>query len=336
MKRVLLVLALLGLFARPLPAQEERLPSWRDGAAKTAVLTFVTKVTKEGSPDFIPPAERVAVFDNDGTLWPEQPIAQLHFTREKLKALADFDPSLKTTQPYKAALEGDAEYFHDPQYGESALMDVMAKTHANIPQFEFDAEARQFFLKARHPTLNRPYTDLAYRPMVELLACLRANGFSTWVCTGGGQDFVSAVAFEMYGVPPEQVIGSTLKKQEVEKYGTRVTWRLPEVESANDKAEKVVNLKNRIGKHPAFCAGNVRSGGDVQMLEYSRGRGGPSFQLLINHDDAAREFAYGEKDNASLNAAKKHGWTVVSMKDDWGVVFAPPGGAKRDAGSDGR
>jgi hypothetical protein len=153
---------------------------------------------------------------------------------------------------------------------------------------------------------------------------LRANGFTTWICSGGGQDFISGISFNMYGVPPEQVIGSTLKKGEVEKYGKRVLWRFPELTSVNDKAEKAVNIQKRIGKRPAFAAGNVRSGGDVAMLEQSRGRNGSSFQLLINHDDARREFAYQEKDNASLAAAKNGGWTVVSMSNDWKTVFPEP------------
>ena len=186
------------------------------------------------------------------------------------------------------------------------------------------AETRHFVLKARRPKFGRLYTDLAYRPMVELLAYLGADGFTTWICSGGRQDFVAAVSYEMYVFPPDQVIGSTLKKEEVEKCGKRVTWRFPEVTSANDKAEKVVSIQKRISKRPAFCAGNVRSAGDVAMLD-SRRREGPSFQLLINHDDPEREFAYQKEDNASLDAAKKQGWAIVSMKSDWKVIFPPAG-----------
>lgn len=296
------------------------LPSWNAGPVKQSVLTFVTQVTKENSPDFVPVADRIATFDNDGTLWPEKPLIQGMFVLIKLRTMAAADSSLKEKQPFKAALAGDVAYFS--QAGEEAVMELLATTHANMTQEQFEQEVQRFFKTQVHPRMRVPYTQLAYKPMVELLEYLRANGFQTWICSGGGIDFVRAISQQMYGVPPQQVIGSNLKKTFIDKDGKQVLWRKPETGLINDKAGKPVGIDLHIGKRPVFAAGNERSGGDIAMLTYSQGHPSSSFQLLVNHDDAKREFAYQESDNASLKAAKANNWTVVSIQKDWKTVFA--------------
>ncbi|MGH9939705.1 MAG: haloacid dehalogenase-like hydrolase [Blastocatellia bacterium] len=305
------------------PAQTGRddpLPSWNDGEVKRGVIDFVTRVTREGGPDFVPVADRIAVFDNDGTLWVEKPLpVEVYFTLARVRELAAKDPSLKERQPFKAALEGDAAYFHEA--GAKAVLELLLASHAGMTQEQFASEARQFMEKARHPKLDRPFTEIAYQPMIELLAYLRRNGFQIWLCSGGTIDFMRVFAPQIYGVPVEQIIGSELKRESRMQDGRLVVWRLPEIDAINDKEGKPVGIDRHIGKRPIFVAGNVFSGGDIAMMEYSKGRAGPSFQLLINHDDAAREFAYAEKDNASLNAAKKYGFTVANIKSDWKTIF---------------
>jgi hypothetical protein len=296
------------------------LPSWNQGTVKTAIIEFVSRTTAAGSPDYIPPTERIATFDNDGTLWPEQPLIQGMFVLERLKAMGKSDPSLRQKQPFQAALEGDLAYIK--QAGEEAIMQLVAAVHANQTQEQFEAEARVFFAKSSHPTFKVPYTQLAYQPMVELLAYLRKNGFQTWICSGGGIDFLRVISEPMYGIPPQQVIGSSLKKEFLEKDGKSVLWREAELASFNDKGVKPLNIDLHIGKRPVFAAGNVRSGGDIAMLTYSQGQVPLSLQLLLNHDDAEREFAYSEPDDASLTAAQEKGWQVVSLKKDWQRVFA--------------
>ncbi|MFP2930893.1 HAD family hydrolase [Pyxidicoccus sp. 3LG] len=319
----LLRLLVLGLCLCPAVAlAADPLPSWNDGPVKRDLIAFVERVTREGSPDFIPPEERIAVFDNDGTLWQEQPVVQGAFVLERLKALAKKDPSLRQRQPYKAALAGDLAYFKDA--GEAKVMELFAATHAGMPDAEFQREVSAFFEHARHPKLGVPYTQLAYQPMLELLQYLRAQGFQTWISSGGGIDFMRAVSEQMYGIPPEQVIGSSLEKKFVERGDERVLMREPKADHINDKEGKPVGIDLHVGLRPVFAAGNVRSGGDISMLEYSQGGARPSFQLLINHDDAEREFAYEEKDGASLKAARRSGWHVVSMRQDWRTVFEAP------------
>lgn len=324
---IVLISIALGLSAaqpavsqRAQPGQGDPLPSWNDGEAKRGIIDFVTRVTREGGPDFTPVADRIATFDNDGTLWVEKPLpVEVYFTLARVRELAAKDPSLKERQPFKAALEGDAAYFHEA--GAKAVLELILATHSGMTQEQFAAEARQFMEKARHPKLNRPFTEITYQPMIELLAYLRRNGFQTWLCSGGTIDFMRAFAPQIYSVPVEQIIGSELKLESRMKGDRLVIWRLPEIDAINDKMGKPVGIDRRIGKRPVFVAGNVLSGGDIAMMQYSKGRAGPSFQLLINHDDAAREFAYAEKDNASLNAAKKYGFTVANIKSDWKTVF---------------
>ncbi|MFB1479985.1 HAD family hydrolase [Corallococcus sp. RDP092CA] len=295
------------------------LPSWNDGPVKHSIIDFVTRATTEGGPGYIPPEERIATFDNDGTLWPEQPVVQCAFLLEQVKARVKEDASLAKRQPFKAVLEGDLARLSSMD--EPQLMELVAVTHAGKTQEELAREARAFFRTARHPKLGVPYTQLAYAPMLELLQYLRANGFQTWISSGGGADFMRVVSEDTYGIPPQQVIGSGLKEEFDEGDGHPVLRREARVDHVNDKAGKPVGIDQHIGRRPVFAAGNVRSGGDIQMLQYTHEQPRPGFSLLIHHDDAAREFAYEEKDGASLEAAREGGWTVVSMRNDWKRIF---------------
>ncbi|HEY8460093.1 MAG TPA: HAD family hydrolase [Blastocatellia bacterium] len=303
--------------------QDDPLPSWNDREARRAIIDFVTRVTTEGSPDFTPVAERVATFDNDGTLWTERPLpAEVYFIFERVRELVARYPSLRERRAFKAALEGDADYFH--REGKKAVLELLVATETGMDQERFAADARRFLGKWRHPKLDRPFTEIAYQPMIELLAYLRRNGFQIWISSGGMVDFLRVFAPQIYGIPINQIIGTEVRL-ESRMIGDRlVIWRLPEIETVNNKDNKPVGIDRHIGVRPLFVAANVGNGGDIAMMRYSKGRRGPSFQLLINHDDAAREFAYGEKDNASLNAAKKYGFTVASVKDDWKTVFVEP------------
>jgi hypothetical protein len=302
----------------PVHAINDPLPSWNDGAVKQAITEFVSRVTTADSPDFVPVADRIATFDNDGTLWAEQPLVQGMFALSKLKEMAATDPSLTQKPLFQAALAGDVEYFK--QAGEAAIMELLSLTHANNSQEQFDQEVQTFFATGEHPTLAVPYAQTTYKPMVELLEYLRANQFQTWICSGGGIDFMRMISQPLYGIPPQQIIGSSIKKEFMQQDNEFVIWRSPELGRINDKAGKPVGIDLHIGKRPVFAAGNVRSGGDIAMFTYSQQQQ-PSFQLLINHDDGEREFAYQEPDNASLNAAQTNGWRVVSIKNDWQTVF---------------
>ncbi len=295
------------------------LPSWKDTKVKQRILAFVKSVTDKDSPDYIPPQDRIATFDNDGTLWCEKPTVEVVFTLARLKAMAAKDPTLKEKQPFKAALEGDHEYFH--KAGMKAVLELVLATHGDMAHAQFVEEARAFFKTARHPRFGVPYQKLAYQPMVEVLRYLRANGFQTWICSGGWMDFMRIVSQEAYGIPPQQAIGSSLKLKWVEKDGKHVLWILRQLLTFCDEDDKPVNIELHIGKRPVFAAGNVRSGGDIAMLTYCQGSKYRTLQLMVNHDDSEREYAYSEPNNASLNAARKGGWTVVSMKNDWQTIF---------------
>ena len=294
---------------------DDSLPSWNDVSSKKSIVEFVKKVTTKGGPDFVPPAERIAVFDNDGTLWSEQPVAQGMFLLYQLERMAKKDPSLRNRQPFRAAFEHDKEYLH--RAGMPAIVELFAATHAGMSQKKFDSAVEEFFAISKHPTLDVPYGQVVFQPMIELLDYLRANGFKTYICSGGGIDFMRGVSAELYGIPSEQVIGSSFKKELQQVDGKWVLSRTSKPNSFNDKEAKPVNIDLHIGQRPLLAMGNVRSEGDIAMLNYSQGRNGPSLQLLVNHNDENREFTYAEDDNASLNAAKAKGWTVVSMKDDW-------------------
>jgi hypothetical protein len=302
-------------------ATPDPLPSWQDSPVKAAIVASVQQATTEGGAGYIPPRDRIATFDNDGTLWCEQPLGQGVFIVDQLKAQLEATPALATQPVIVAILEGDKDYFAQPD-ALAELVQVLGALSANMPQAEFDRQAVAFLETATHPQFNVHYTEMGYLPQVELLTYLRANGFQTWICSGGGIDFIRLLSEAMYGIVPQQVIGSSLEKDYRQVNGEGVIWRLPDIDLVNDKEGKPVGIDRAIGQPPVFACGNVRSGGDIAMLTYSQSAPYPSFQLLINHDDAVREFAYSEPDNASLNAARQNGWQVVSMKTDWKTIFS--------------
>lgn len=320
---ILVILPVLFLFVsteQTAPPKRDPLPSWSDGPKKRAILEFVKAVTTKGSPDFVPVAERVATFDNDGTLWCEKPTIQAVFTFEGIKKRAAKHPEWKTTQPFKAALEGDSDYLH--KAGTKEILKLILASHANITQTQFRKEAAQFFATAKHPKFHVPYKKMTYQPMLELLEYLRANGFKTYICSGGGIYFMRVVTEEIYDIPPENVIGSSIALKLQTAQGKVIFLRLERIVSVNDREEKPVNIQLHIGRVPIFAAGNVKSGGDIAMLQYCQSNSRRTMQLMVYHDDAKREYAYDEPNNESLNAARKHGWTVISMKNDWGKIFS--------------
>ncbi|MBN9983133.1 haloacid dehalogenase-like hydrolase [Rhizobium laguerreae] len=305
-------------------AQSDPLPSWNDTASKAAIVSFVEKVTGQGSPDFVPEPERVAVFDNDGTLWVEHPMyTQLAFALDRVKALAPQHPEWKETQPFKAVLEGDMKAL--AASGEKGLLELIMTTHAGMTTTEFQKIVTDWLASARDPKFKRPYTELVYQPMIELLAYLRANGFKTFIVSGGGIELMRPWAEKVYGIPPEQVIGSSIKTEFRMQDDTPTLYRLPEVNFIDDKAGKPVGINQHIGRRPIAAFGN--SDGDLQMLQWTTMAGAPArLGVLIHHTDAEREYAYdrdtefGRLDKA-LDAAAIAGWTVVDMKADWKQMF---------------
>lgn len=297
----------------------DSLPSWTDGDVKQTIRQFVVDVTTEGGPDYVRPVDRIAVFDNDGTLWSERPWVQGLFLEQLLRNAAGRHPELGEEQPYKAALAHDREYFETG--GIRVMIEAIKAARVELNRDDFDAEVAEFFATARHPGLNVPMSKTVYQPVIELLDYLRANGFKTYICSGGGVDFMRMISSDFYGIESDQVIGTSYQK---ELYLIDGRWELlttSELNPINNKDQKAVNIDLHIGKRPLLVMGNEGGRGDIGMMNYSQGRKGPSLQLLINHDDAAREFAYAEDDDASLNAAKENGWTVISMKDDWSVIY---------------
>jgi haloacid dehalogenase-like hydrolase len=321
------LLALLLLGNATLAA--DALPSWNDGAAKKSIVNFVAKVTKKGSPGFVAPAERIAVFDNDGTLWCEQPVpVQLFFALDRVKALAPQHPEWKTTEPFASLLKGDLKTALAG--GDRAILELFMATHAGMTTVEFEQIVKDWLATAKHPKTGKLFTEMVYQPMLELLAYLRANGFKNFIVSGGGIEFMRPWTEKVYGIPPEQVIGSSVKTTFEMHDGKPVLVRLPELDFNDDKGDKPVGINQHIGRRPIAAFGN--SVGDQQMLEYTQGGSGTRFMLLVLHDDAAREYAYGPArglPDVKLGAftqaldehAKKDGWTVVSMKDDWKQVF---------------
>ena len=309
------------------------LPSWNDGKAKQSIVAFVEKVTTPGSPDFVRVPERIAVFDNDGTLWCEQPMpVQLYFALDRVKALAPRHPEWKDKEPFASLLKGDLKTALAG--GDRALLELFVVTHTGMTGDEFAAIVKDWIATAKHPATGRRFLDMTYEPMLELLAYFRANGFKTFIVSGGGIEFMRPWAEAAYGVPPEQVVGSSMKTTFEMQDGKPVIVRLPEVSFNDDKAGKPIGIDEHIGRRPIAAFGN--SVGDQQMLEYTQGGGGARFELLVLHDDAAREFAYGPArglPDAKLGGAftpaleehaKRDGWTVVSMKNDWKQVFPAP------------
>jgi len=304
-------------------AKDDPLPSWNDGASKQAIVQFVTTVTTKDGPRFVPSADRIAVFDNDGTLWPEKPAYfQLLFAVDRVKQLAPKHPEWKTTQPFKAVLENDMNALADS--GEKGLIQLMMASHAGMTTAEFESIVRDWISTARHPRFKRPYTDLVYQPMLELLQYLRANGFKTFVVSGGGIEFMRPWAEEVYGIPPEQVVGSSIKVKYELRDGKPVLVRLPEIDFIDDKAGKPVGIHQFIGRRPIFAAGN--SDGDLQMLQWTTVGGGKGFGLIVHHTDGNREWAYDRQSHVgrldkALDEARTRGWTVVDMKSEWKHVY---------------
>jgi phosphoserine phosphatase len=330
---VLATVALLGWLTAPgrptitlaqdkgVPA--DPLPSWRDGHSKKAVIEFVMKVTKESSPEFVAGEERIATFDNDGTLWVEQPMyTQLAFALDRVKALAPQHSEWKEKQPFKAVLDGDVKGM--AAAGQKGLVELITATHAGMTTDEFESIVNNWLATARHPRFQRPYTECVYQPMLELLAYLRANGFKTYIVTGGGVEFLRPWTKKVYGAPPEQVIGSSIKVKYELHDGKPVLVRWPEVDFIDDKSGKPVGIHKFIGRRPVMAFGN--SDGDLEMLQWATAGKGPRFGLIVHHTDAEHEYAYdrdthfGRLDKA-LDAAPRNGWVVVDMKKEWKRVF---------------
>ncbi|MGZ4810268.1 MAG: HAD family hydrolase [Thermoanaerobaculia bacterium] len=319
---VLGLLASLGLSSQA-SAQNDPLPSWNDTPARRAIVDFVSRVTKAGGPDFVAPAERIATFDNDGTLWVEQPMyVQMAFALDRAKAMAPLHPEWKDAQPFKAALEGDMKTLAEA--GERGLLEVVTATHAGMTTGEFSNIVTDWLATARDPRFKRPYTDLVYQPMLELLAYLRANGFKTFIVSGGGVEFMRPWAEGVYGIPPEQVIGSSIKTRFVMRDGRPMLFRLPEVNFIDDKTGKPVGINEAIGRRPIAAFGN--SDGDLEMLQWTTMSGGVRLGAIVHHTDADREYAYDRQSrfgrlDVALDAAALNRWTVVDMKNDWKVIF---------------
>lgn len=302
---------------------QQALPSWNEGKTREAIEAFVQRVTTPGSPDFVPPAERIAVFDNDGTLWSEQPMyVQLAFALDRVKALAPEHPEWKDRAPFNAVLTGDLKALGAA--GERGLMELVLATHAGMTADEFDQVVKDWIATAKHPVYQRPYTECVYQPMRELLDYLRAHEFKTFIVSGGGIEFMRPWAEAVYGIPPEQVIGSSVKLKYEVRDGRPVLLRLPEIDFIDDKAGKPVGIHRQIGRRPILAVGN--SDGDYEMLEYTTAGSGPRLGLLVHHTDDQREAAYdrqshfGRLDKA-LDAAADRGWTLIDMRQDWKQVF---------------
>jgi phosphoserine phosphatase len=330
MLSVLGALPLSGMLLRPPAASAQTatsgtsLPSWNEGATKQSILDFVAAITREGSPDFVPPAERIATFDNDGTLWVEHPMyTQLVFVLDRVKALAPQHPEWKDTQPFKAALEGDMKTL--AASGEHGLLALVLATHSGMTVNEFEKIVLDWIATARDPRFKRPYTELAYLPMIELLGFLRANGFKTFIVSGGGIEFMRPWTERVYGVPPEHVVGSSIKTKFQMRDGRPELFRTAELNFIDDNVGKPVGINEYIGRRPIAAFGN--SDGDLEMLQWTTMAGGRRLGLIVHHTDAEREYAYdrdtsfGRLDKA-LDAAALNKWTVVDMKNDWRRIFA--------------
>jgi len=326
LRSILVVAVLLACLVAAAPAfAADPLPSWNDGASKKAIMAFVAKTTERNSPDFVAPDNRIATFDNDGTLWAEQPMySQLLFALDRVKVLAPKHPEWKEKEPFASLLKGDVKAALAG--GEPAIGEIVMTTHAGMTTDEFDKIVTDWIATARHPVTKRPYTEMVYQPMLELLSYLRANGFKTFIVSGGGIDFMRPWAAKTYGIPPDQVVGSSGKLKLDVVDGKAVLVKLPEVNFIDDKAGKPIGIQQHIGQRPIAAFGN--SDGDQQMLEWTTAGSGARFALIVHHDDAKREWAYdrtskiGTLDKAWDEAVAK-GWTVVSMKDDWKTIYPP-------------
>ena len=314
---------LLTILALAVTAHADPLPSWNDGPSKQSIVSFVERTTTGGSPNYVVPAERIAVFDNDGTLWSEQPLYfQAIYIFDRIKALAPKHPDWKDQEPFASVLKGDIK--GALAGGHEGLLEMSMATHAGITTNEFDQAVRDWLATARHPKTKRPYNEMVYQPMLEVLAYLRANGFKTFIVSGGGIDFMRVFAEKTYGIPPEQIIGSSIKTGYELRNGTPTLVKLPELNFINDKEGKPVGIHQHIGRRPIAAFGN--SDGDFQMLEWTTTGPGARFGLFVHHDDDEREWAYDRNSHIGklargLDEAPQRGWTVVSMKNDWKTVF---------------
>ena len=312
-------------FAATVARAADPLPSWHEGPTRQAIAAFVAKVTKEHSPDFVPIPERIATFDNDGTLWAEQPMYfQLLFALDRVKTLAPQHPEWKDQEPFASLLKGDVKGALEG--GEKAIAKIIMVTHAGMTTTEFAQAVKDWLATARHPKTGRPYTEMVYQPMLELLTYLRQHHFKIFIVSGGGVDFMRPWSEKVYGVPPEQVVGSSIKTKYELRDGKPVLLRLPELNFVDDKAGKPVGIYSHIGRQPIAAFGN--SDGDQQMLEWTQAGGGVRLMMLVHHDDAEREWAYGAASkigafsDALMAEAKQQGWGVISMKNDWKRIFA--------------
>ena len=302
---------------------QDALPSWNDGPTKDAIVRFVERVTTKDSPDFVRPADRIATFDNDGCLWSEKPVYfQLLFAIDRIKKLAPKHPEWKTVQPFQAVLEGDQETL--AKAGVEGVAKLVMASHAGMTTDQFAAIVKKWLQTARHPRFGRPYNELVFQPMLELLDYLRGNGFKTYIVSGGGIEFLRVFAEEAYGIPPEQVVGSSIKTKFELRDGKPAVIRLPEIDFIDDKDGKPVAINKFIGRRPVASFGN--SDGDLQMLQWTAAGSGARFCLLVHHTDAEREWAYdrdshvGRLDKA-LEEAQQREWTIVDMKRDWKVIY---------------
>jgi len=301
----------------------EPLPSWNDTESKKSIIAFVQKISKEGSPEFINATGRIAVFDNDGTLWAEQPMYfQLFFALDRVKALAPQHPEWKTKEPFASLLRGDVK--SALAGGEHAILEIVMATHAGMTTEEFETIVKDWIATARHPKTKQPFTEMVYQPMLELLSYLRANDFKTFIVSGGGVEFMRPWVEKVYGIPPEQVVGSTIKTKFTMQNSQPVLVRLPEINFINDKEGKPVGINQYIGRRPIAAFGN--SDGDLQMLQWTTAGDGARFALYVHHTDDRREWAYDRKSSIGrldkgLDEAKAKGWTIVDMKKDWKAIF---------------
>ena len=317
------LIGVLSISAFPPAAAQDPLPSWSDGPSKKAITGFVLRVTQQGAPDFVQPSERVAVFDNDGTLWSEQPVYfQVAFALDRVRALAPMHPEWKQAQPFKGVLEGDMKALSAS--GERGLLEVVAAAHFANTTEEFEQAVTAWIGTARHPTTGRLYSEMVYQPMLELLTYLRANGFKTFIVSGGGVEFIRPWAERVYGIPPEQVIGSRAKVRYEVRNGKPVLARLSEVDLVDDKAGKPVGIHQVIGRRPIAAFGN--SDGDFEMLEWTTAGSGPRLGVLVHHTDGEREWAYDRASHVGqlargLDEATTRGWVVVDMKREWRRIY---------------
>lgn len=328
-RRAALILGLVAAASHtglgPAFAQGDPLPSWDDGATKRSITDFVTRVTSQNSADLVPAPQRIATFDNDGTLWCEQPFYfQLAFAFDRVRALAPQHPEWRDQQPFKALLDNDLKALAES--GQHGLLEIVAATHTGMTTDDFSQTVLDWIVSAKHPRFNRPYTDLVYQPMIELLAYLRANGFKTFIVSGGGIEFMRPWVEMVYGIPPEQVVGSSAEaKLQTGPGGKPVLMKLGKVEFIDDGPGKPVGINRFIGRRPILAFGN--SDGDREMLEWTAAGSGARFMGLVHHTDAAREYAYDRasafgKLDKTLDEAKAKGWTVADMAKDWNRIFA--------------